>query len=84
MIAACNKLTLAGITDSVSGTVLEPGQTKTLMLLTWVEHDNIYRDDADRLMTAASDKTPTDLIGGGSREKVTEDFYLMFHIKQED
>lgn len=84
LVSACNKLTFARLTDPVSGEVLAPGETRSLMLLTWVEHDNVYRDDADQLTAPASDKTPTELIGGGNRADVTEEFRLMFRIRQAD
>ena len=76
IVAVSNKLTLERINNisDGAGTVLAPGESRDLILFIWVEHDNVYRYDADAQNTNASDKNPTALIGNGNRSDVTEHF----------
>lgn len=86
LIRVTNKITIARMNNPAKGfgTVIPVNEKKTFLILLWVEHDNVYKADADANNAAYSEKTPTQLLGNNDRSKVTESFYVIAHSEQID
>lgn len=84
LVSAVNKITMAKLCDpSVDrGLVLKPEEGKTVLILSWVEHDNVYKEDADLNAEKISHKSPTEL--SGARSNVAEDFIVSVDTVQYD
>lgn len=66
--------------DSMEDCILKPGETKTFFIIFWVEHNAVYKEDADLEENSdnISHKTPTEL--GVAPKK----FLLSVHSEQFD
>ena len=83
LLRACNKLTAVRLTQMYKGGCQIPaGGTKQFTVVSWVEHDLLYGEDAGQELV--SHKTPTELIGDGQREDVTKRFSVTAHFVQAD
>ncbi len=87
LISAVNKITAAKICDPAPdrSIKMQPKDSRTFIMLLWVEHDNVYKADADdpaNHTDKISHKTPTELKG--ARSNVGETVVVTVTAEQVD